>query len=188
MLDEAVTLSTGLPGGVALRRLSAADADAFADHVVRDQERLDEHLPWPAVTNTPDGARQWLGAYERGEDGRVLVAGAWRDGSLLGGALLFHHEPAHGNVELGCWVAAVAEGAGVARAACRALIGIARSDLAAERIAWHATTTNPRSRRLAERLGFRHEGTLRSNYVLHGTRLDTDVFSLVGDEITQPGR
>ena len=42
---------------------------------------------------------------------------------------------------------------------------------------------NTRSRRLAERLGFQHEGTLRSNYVLRGERLDTDVLSLVGAEL-----
>ena len=41
------------------------------------------------------------------------------------------------------------------------------------------------SRGLAERLGFRHEGTLRSAYVLRGERYDLDVLSLVGDELTR---
>jgi RimJ/RimL family protein N-acetyltransferase len=63
------------------------------------------------------------------------------------------------------------------------LLGLARRDLAAERVEWHASTLNVRSRRLAERLGFTHEGTMRSNYVLRGDRLDTDVLSLVGGEL-----
>jgi ribosomal-protein-serine acetyltransferase len=67
------------------------------------------------------------------------------------------------------------------------LIGLARTQLGAERVEWHASSVNGRSRVLAERLGFRYEGTLRSNYVLRGTRLDTDVLSLVGAELDSFG-
>ena len=183
MLESAVDLTTGLPGPVVLRALTAGDAVAFAGHVAGDLPRLREHLPWPDLTSTPEGAAGWLGPYDRGEDGRVVVGGVWSVDSLVGGALLFHHEPDVDTVEIGCWLTAAAEGGGVAAAACRVLIGLARSELAAERVEWHSTTGNTRSRRLAERLGFRHEGTLRSNYVLRGDRLDTDVFSLVGSEL-----
>ena len=183
MLENAVELDTGLPGPVILRAMTTADAVAFADHVAADLPRLAEHLPWPALTDTPDGAAGWLGPYERREDGRVVVGGIWAGDALVGGALLFHHEPYAAVVEIGCWLTAAAEGGGVAAAACSALIGLARSELAAERVEWHSTTTNTRSRRLAERLGFTHEGTLRSNYVLRGERLDTDVLSLVGAEL-----
>jgi RimJ/RimL family protein N-acetyltransferase len=180
VLETPVVLETGLRGPVLLRALTTADSEAFADHVAGDLPRLGEHLPWPALTSTPDGAAGWLGPYERREDGRVVVGGIWSGDALVGGALLFHHQPDDGIVEIGCWLTAAAEGGGVAAAACRVLVGLARSDLAVERVEWHCTTSNTRSRRLAERLGFLHEGTLRSNYVLRGERLDTDVFALVG--------
>ena len=183
MLETPVDLATRLPGRVTFSRLTTADADAFAAHVSADLARLRTHLPWPDVTSTPEGAAGWLGAYERQEDGRVGVGGMWHDGRLLGGALLFQHDPAAANVEIGCWVVAAGEGAGVVSAACRWLLGYARGELHAERVEWHAGTTNERSRRLAERLGFVHEGTLRSNYPLRGERLDTDVLSLVGAEL-----
>lgn len=183
MLEHPVVLDTGLTGEVTFRRLSAADADAFAAHVMSDLDRLRAHLPWPDVTSTPEGAAGWLTAYDVQEDGRVGVGGMWHDGTLLGGALLFHHDPGFANVELGCWVVAAGEGAGVVSAACRVLLHVARADLGAERVEWHAASTNLRSRQLAERLGFSYEGTLRSNYVLSGQRLDTDVLSLVGPEL-----
>jgi ribosomal-protein-serine acetyltransferase len=173
----------GVEGELRLRRLTVADARAFAAHTVADHQRLREHVPWPDRTTTVEGAERWLGAYERGEDGRVLVAGVWDAGAIVGGALLMHHDPDHGVVELGCWTVAAAEGRGVARAACVELIRVARRDLRVERVAWQCTTQNPRSRALAERLGFRHEGTLRGDYVLHGRRMDTDVLSLVGAEL-----
>ena len=183
MLETPVVLETGLPGPVTLQRITTADAVAFADHVDGDLARLREHLPWPDVTRTPDGAAEWLGHYERHEDGRVDVGGVWTGDALVGGALLHHHNPSFAVVEIGCWLTAAAEGGGVASAACRVLLGLARRDLAAERVEWHASTLNVRSRRLAERLGFTHEGTMRSNYVLRGDRLDTDVLSLVGPEL-----
>jgi len=183
VLDEALVLRTGLPGPVTLRRLTRGDAHAVAALVAADEPRLGEHLSWPAVTTTPEGAERWLGPYEDGEGGRVLMAGAWHAHELLGGAMLLNHDATNANVELGCWLATAAEGHGVAAAACRALLRIARAELGAERVEWRASTKNERSRRLAGRLGFRYEGTLRADYALRGTRLDTDVLSLVGGEI-----
>jgi RimJ/RimL family protein N-acetyltransferase len=183
VLETGVVLETGLPGRVTLQRITSADAVAFADHVEGDLARLSEHLPWPELTRTPAGAAEWLGRYERREDGRVDVGGVWTGGALVGGALLHQHHPQAAIVEIGCWLTAAAEGGGVASAACRVLLGLARRDLRAERVEWHATTLNVRSRRLAERLGFTHEGTMRSSYVLRGDRLDTDVLSLVGGEL-----
>lgn len=115
----------------------------------------------------------------------MIAAGAWDRGELLGGAVLFHHQPAAGTIELGCWVVAAAEGRGVAAASCLELLALARSGLRAERVEWRTTPLNVRSRRLAERLGFHYEGTLRSSYALRGALLDVDVFSLVGPEIDE---
>lgn len=59
----------------------------------------------------------------------------------------------------------------------------ARGALGVERVTWQCTAVNARSRVLAERLGFRHGGTLRGAYVLRGARYDLDVLSLVGSEL-----
>lgn len=184
MIESPVALTTRLDEPVELRRLSAeADAEAFAEHVVRGGEHLRAHLPWPDATRTPDGARAWLDAYERGDDGRIVAAGAWRGDALIGGGVLMHHEPDTGSAELGVWVIGEANGAGVAAAICRALIAEARADLDAHRLSWQCAEGNHASVRLARRLGFRHEGTLREAYVLRGERRDLHVFGLVGAEI-----
>jgi ribosomal-protein-serine acetyltransferase len=166
-----------------LRRLSAADADVFAAHIAGDLPRLSEFLGWPKITSTPAGAAAWLGVYDERRDGRVIALGAWNEHELLGGAVLLRHQPELAIVELGCWVVAGAEGRGVAAACCRELLAYARAELGAERIEWHAASANVRSRRLAERLGFRFEGSLRSSFALESARLDMDVLSLIGGEI-----
>jgi ribosomal-protein-serine acetyltransferase len=166
-----------------LRRLTAADAEAFAKHVRSDIERLGRYLPWPAPTSSVEGAQSWLEAYEQFRDGRVIVLGAWDGQELLGGVLLFHHDRPSAALELGCWVVASAERKGVTSAGARTLIAFARNALAVQRIEWRASTLNVASRRLAEHLGFKHEGTLRSSYVLREERLDIDVFAMVQSEI-----
>jgi len=185
MLDEPVALSTGYPEPVFLRRLVTADAEAFGRHVAADSDHLGEHLPWPALTGTTEGAAEWLGRYERQEEGRVVIAGAFAGDELLGGALLLRHNEEYASVELGVWIVTKAEGRGVASAACRELMAIARNELEVERLEWQAGVENVRSRRLAEKLGFHYEGTLRSNYELRGERHSTDILSLIGEEIDQ---
>jgi RimJ/RimL family protein N-acetyltransferase len=176
-------LATRAPRQLRLRTLTPDDADAVARHAAADLERLRVHLRWPEPASVPAGAREWLELYARGDDGRVLVAGALDGEEIVGGALLLHYDPEFGSIELGCWVCSSVEGLGVARAACTALIAYARARLAVERIEWRCTTVNERSRALAERLGFRLEGTLRSDFVMRGERYDSHVLSLVGAEI-----
>jgi ribosomal-protein-serine acetyltransferase len=185
VLDHDVILETSFPAPVTLRRLTSANAVVFAKHIALDLERLGEYLPWPARTTTPEGAAGWLGRYESGEEGRVLAAGAWSGPQLIGGAVLFHHDAPQGNIEVGCWVASAGEGCGVAFSACRELLVIARKELQVERVEWRTSTDNVRSRDLASRLGFRHEGTLRSHYRVRDTRYDTEVLALLGGEIDQ---
>lgn len=184
MLDGEYPLDTKLGAGVVLRRLSAADAPAFAAHAELDHEHLGRFLGWPEICRSPEGAAGWLGNYEHQVDGRVVAGGAWRDdGRLLGGALLLRHDPVLRNVELGVWAAAETAGSGLAAACCRILLAVARDDLQAARVIWECDTENVASRRLGERLGFTYEGTLRSCYEVRGERRDLDVLSLVGAEI-----
>jgi RimJ/RimL family protein N-acetyltransferase len=150
--------------------------------VASDLDRLREFLPWPDPTSTVEGAAEWLARYDRGEDGRRLVAGILHDGALVGGIVLFFWSEPMAQIELGCWAVAGAEGTGAVRAACVEGLRLARS-WGAERVEWHCDPQNTRSGALARRLGFQLEGTLRSSYVLRDERRDTEVYGLVGAEI-----
>jgi RimJ/RimL family protein N-acetyltransferase len=126
-------LETRSPRPLRLRTLTPDDAPAFARHAAADIEHLREHLPWADPAKDPDGAAAWLDRYARGEDGRVLVAGAFDGDEIVGGALLAHHSADTATVHIGCWATTAVHGLGVARGACAALIEHARTALRVER-------------------------------------------------------
>ncbi|MFN2539434.1 MAG: GNAT family N-acetyltransferase [Mycobacteriales bacterium] len=179
-----VPLSTRLPGDVRLRDLTETDAARFAAHVASDLARLSQFLAWPERTATAEGALGFIQPYLDQNDGRRVIAGIWADGELVGGIVLFHHDPVTAVVELGCWAVAAAEGTGAVRAACVEGLRLARAwDV--ERVQWHCDPRNARSAALARRLGFVYEGMLRSSYPLRGSRCDTAVYGLVEGEIDE---
>jgi RimJ/RimL family protein N-acetyltransferase len=85
---------------------------------------------------------------------------------------------------IGYWMAAEARGKGTCTAALRALCRWALDDLALERLELLTDPENVGSQRVAEKVGFRREGVLRS-HLLHrdGRRRDSVMFSLLPGEL-----
>jgi ribosomal-protein-serine acetyltransferase len=166
-----------------LRPATPADAPAFAAHVAGDVEHLGEHLGWPATSTTPEGASAFIDPYLRRDDARELMLLLWDNDAVVGGTVLLQHDPRVGSVEVGCWIVTGYEGQGLVRRAVLATVAHARAALGSHRVVWTAAADNVRSRALAERLGFRHEGRLRAAGLHRGEHQDLDVLSLVGDEI-----
>jgi RimJ/RimL family protein N-acetyltransferase len=86
---------------------------------------------------------------------------------------------AAGTADVGYWVAAGARGRGVGTTAVGAVCRWGFGALGLERIGWTAAVGNVGSRRLAERLGFRVEGTLRAGLEQRGHRRDGWIGSLL---------
>ena len=80
-------------------------------------------------------------------------------------------------VELGYIVAPGARGRGVATQALRRLTDWAFATLGALRITLIIDAENAPSRRVAERCGYVHEGTLRSSHLKQGLRIDAELWS-----------
>jgi ribosomal-protein-serine acetyltransferase len=182
---DPVTIPTRRGVALTLRPATADDGAGWAAHVRDDLEHLGEHLTWPEQTDTVAGADAFIERYLRREDGRELLLVLDDGRALAGGTVLMAHDPRVAAVELGCWIVRGLEGQGAARRACLATVDHARRALAAHRIAWVAAADNRRSRVLAERLGFHHEGRLREAGLHRGRRQDLDVLSLVGTEIDE---
>jgi len=169
--------------GLQLRRVKVRDARRWAEHVRADLAHLGEHLPWPAATTATTRAAEFISRYASGDDGRVLLLGAFDGDRIVGGTVLMSYEPWLATIELGCWVISGYEGRGLVRRMCLHTLRYARAELAVHRVQWRCAAENARSRMLAQRLGFSFEGTLRDAGLHQGARQDLQLFSLVGAEI-----
>ena len=89
--------------------------------------------------------------------------------------------------ELSYWIGARYQGNGIVTSSCRALLDYAFDILGLNRIALRfkhvsVDNENDKSRRVAERLGFRQEGVQRQGGVARGQFMDMVVYSLLAAE------
>lgn len=109
------------------------------------------------------------------------------DGEVLGGVGLHHLEKGSFSGEVGYWLGRPYRGQGYASEAVELLVRTAFRDLGLHRVEARVFTANARSRRLAERCGFRYEGRLRDEVWKEGRWRSVLLFArLARDRV--PGR
>jgi len=166
---------------VTLRPWSEADATAIVECIDGDQEIslwLDQ-IPQPYtladarayIAGTTGNARESRFGVTDATSGRVLgsIGSTWNETGDV--------------AEIGYWLRADARGSGVATRALRLLVPWALAE-GAQRVQLRADVENTASRRVAEKVGFRLEGVLRSAYFNPrlGRRQDWAIYSILPGE------
>ncbi len=138
----------------------------------------------------PDGAAaEWIGTHAEswtsGQGAHYAVTDATSDAIL--GAVSLALAPAHAGAELGYWIAEPAWGRGYATEAATALCAYAFTVLSVYRIQARHFTGNPASGRVMQKLGMRHEGTLRAAVRKDGRFEDLALYAVLAPEWTLAG-
>lgn len=164
-------------GPIVLRAWREDDAPRV--HAVCQDQEIQRWLPTLPRPYTHEDARAFvtdalgLGPYQFAitEDGSVV-------GSV--GLQVAKHETGH----VGYWCAPEARGRGITTRAVRRLCRHGLDDLGLERLDLTTDVENLASQRVAEKVGFRREGVLRS-HLRHpdGHRRDSILFSLLPGEL-----
>lgn len=126
-------------------------------------------------------AEAWVGTHEEGfarGESVVLAVTQRADGQLVG-SIGLRIEQAHRRAELGYWVGLDYWGRGYCTEAATALVRYAFEVLALHRVYAHHLTRNPASGRVMEKLGMRHEGTLRGHVLKWGVHEDLELYGMV---------
>ena len=84
--------------------------------------------------------------------------------------------------EAGVFLAAAARGRGIVTRAVAAMLDWAFVERGLHRVEWRCAPGNLASRRVAERLGFTHEGTLREVFPVREERQDLEVWAILSRE------
>jgi ribosomal-protein-serine acetyltransferase len=166
-----------------LRTLAPSDAEAL--FTLTDQNRLylQQWLPWLNSVLVVDDTLAFIQlAQSHAQDGKSYTFGIWEFDRLVG--VVGHHliDPVNRSTQLGYWLGQPFQGRGIMTRACRRLITFSFQDLYLQRIEIRCAPLNTPSRRIPERLGFRHEGTLRSAEWLYDHFVDLQIYGMLNQE------
>jgi len=128
--------------------------------------------------------RWFEGMLERqGRSDHLFVACLFEDDRPIGNCGLHELDFVNGGAMLGIAIGAAADrGRGYGSEMLRALVGFGFDHLRLERIWLEVYDTNPGARRVYERVGFVHEGTLRRAVFREGRYLDVHRMAILADE------
>jgi RimJ/RimL family protein N-acetyltransferase len=165
-----------------LRPFVAGDAPEVA-RLAGDAEvaRQTASLPHPYL---PEHAEAWIStharAWERSEE--LALAVVLRSTEALVGCVGLRVAREQQAGELGYWVGRASWGRGYATEAAGALVHLGFTGLGLQRVWAQYFRRNGGSGRVMQKLGMRHEGTLRRHFLRDGERLDVEVCGLLAEE------
>ena len=167
--------------GVVLRPWRLEDAPAVA--AACSDPEIPRWIPFvPAPYTEADAVTYIQGCIDAGESRHAFAIVDPGNGRLYGSIDMGVNAMRTGHV--GYWVARDARGRGVCTDALGRLCRFAFEELGLERLELLTDPDNAASQRVAEKVGFRREGVLRS-HLLHsdGRRRDSVMFSLLPGEL-----
>lgn len=195
-------LSTTVPSGTAFRRLR--DGLVGSRVIVRLWRDFDAEALFSAIDDARSHLKPWMDWVDRHQDvadtrdyiTRTLLEFTRRETLVLGifdradnqtvlGSTGYHNiDWIVPSFEIGYWIIPAAEGQGYVSEAVALLTDFALAAFSANRIAIQCDPQNARSRRVAERLGYKFEGRLRNRArTSQGMLRDSLVFSFIpGDQ------
>lgn len=168
-----------------LRCFELPDASPLFHSVLRNREYLAQWMPWAREELTLDGyltfVKERRAAFDRDEDyGFGLFD---RDTSALIGSAGLHRRSGAGGLEIGYWIDRERAGQGLATEAAAVLTRAAARHAQVVRIEIRVQEANLPSRRIAEKLGFAHEGVLRSRLKIGGQWVDLASYCMLTEEV-----
>lgn len=168
---------------VFVRLLEERHAPEIFRVVDRERAYLCEWLPWVDSTTAVEHTRDFIKtSLEQFAADEGLAAGIWCGDEFAGTVGTHKINWLNRKVEIGYWIASKFQGQGIITSACRALIDYAFREWNLNRVEIHCATTNKRSCRVAERLGFQWEGVLREAQLVGTRYLDLNVYGMLARE------
>lgn len=167
---------------VELRPLRIEDAEAMYYLVHVNRQHLEAWLPWvQSIRSVVDEATFIRRSRMDLAAGTNLSCAIVVERSLVG-AIGCSIESVNRSAEIGYWITASFEGRGLVTRAAQVLTDFLVTEINVHRITIRAATENTRSRAVATRLGFVHEGTQRDAQILKGDFCDLEIYSMLAPE------
>ncbi len=130
-------------------------------------------MPWASDTYSADDALFWI---DNSEETSFVILDV--TGAVVGNCGLNSFDQLNRRANLGYWVHSGHTGRGIATAAATLVASHGLTELGLLRLEVVMSVHNLGSRRVAERIGATHEGTLHNRLLLKGVSHDAHSFSI----------
>ena len=129
-------------------------------------------------------AEQWIASHRQAleQDRTVTYAVTLSGGGELIGAIGLELSPANRRAELGYWIAVPEWGRGYCTEAATEMLRYAFEDLGLHRVMARHFRSNPASGRVMQKIGMRHEGTLREHFWRWDQAHDIELYGILRRE------
>lgn len=168
---------------ISLEFLEEIHAESLYNLVNANRKYLKEWLPWVDSMQTIANFRQYIinskkQAGDKTDFGYAIII----DKNIIGRIGLHHINQLNKIGEIGYWLADGMQGRGIITSCCKALIKHGFTELGLNRIEIKCGVGNDKSRAIAEKLQFKHEGILRGAEWLNGKFIDLHLYAMLKDE------
>lgn len=172
-----------LNNNLILKQTTLDHAEELFQLVQKNRDYLREFLPWLDNSSKVDDTIESIKA----SDKELLETGTPRFSIFLEdeiiGTIAFHPiNNFHKNGSIGYWIDKSHSGKGYMTEAAKAVVEYGFCVLNLNRIVIRCNTKNLASQKVAEKLGFQYEGTLRECENLYGQFADNKVYSMLKKE------
>jgi RimJ/RimL family protein N-acetyltransferase len=129
----------------------------------------------------PDGeAERWISTHQQArERGDYAFAVVLRDSGELIGTIGLHGQNDHNHAEIGYWIGVPYWGHGYATEAAAAVVRFGFETLGLHRIYAMHFSRNPSSGRVLQKIGMRHEGTMRQHLKKWDEYVDLECYGML---------
>lgn len=175
-----------LGDGITIKALEPQHAAELFRVTDAGREYLRLWLPWvDGVLKVEDSAAYIDFARKQRSENLAFHYAIWSGGDIVGGIAIPEMNWTTGVCKIGYWLVEHYQGKGVMTRATLALINHAFNDLGMNRVEIRCAEANRKSRAIPERLGFKHEGTLRQVEKLADGMVDHAVYGMLASEWKQ---
>ncbi len=169
-----------------LRPFHRRDADALVQAVWASLPELSRWLPWPHPRYGRSDALRFIrdstAAWQNGRAHDLSIHTHTDGATHLGNISVWPTSRREQTGEVGYWVRSDAARQGIATEAAARVLQVAFDEMALHRVVLRVAVGNRASDRVAEKLGFVHEGVLRKEVLVAGTWLDHTLWAMLDEE------
>lgn len=183
-MDE---LNISVNPSLELKLLQIEDSENLFSLIDADRKHLRVWLSWVDKTNSIEDSKGFIEkGIEKFKNEEAIILGVWWKKQLVG-VLESRLDNTNKKVALGYWLSSEFEGEGIMTHSVEALVNYLFKELGFNKVSIHAATENSKSRGVAERLNFKHEGTIRACEVLYDHFEDHEAYSMLASEFAFKG-